>query len=68
MAERIIVMWEPLSAALCAVWKEDLIMPTDNEFVTLEWFIEIMKPVTQKTEAVGGEKWVSISTVRPLLH
>ena len=43
-------------------------MPTDGEFVTLEQLIEIMKPVVQITEAVGGEKWVIISTVRPLLH
>ena len=35
MAERIIVMQEPLSAALCAVQKGDL-LPTDSESVTLE--------------------------------
>ena len=60
MAERIMVLREPLSAALCAVWNENL-MPTDGEFVTLEQFIEIMKPVAQITEVVGGEKWVTIS-------
>ena len=63
----IILLREPLNAALCAVRKGDL-MPTDGEFVTLEQFIEIMKPVAQIAEAVGGEKWVTISTVRPLLH
>jgi len=64
MVERIIILREPLSAALCAVRKGDL-MPTDSEFVTLEQFIEIMKRVAQIT---GGEKWVTISIVRPLLH
>ena len=54
-------MREPLSAALCAVWKGDL-MPTDSEFSILEWFIEIIKPVTQITEAVEGENWVTISS------
>jgi len=43
-------------------------MPTDGEFVTLEQFIEIMKLVVEITEAVGGEKWVTVSTIRPLLH
>ena len=27
-----------------------------------------MKPIVEITEAIGGEKWVIISTVRPLLH
>ena len=67
MAERIILLREPLSAALYAARKGDL-MPTDGEFVTLEQFIEIMKPVVEKTEAVGGEKWVTVSTIRPSLR
>ena len=27
-----------------------------------------MKPIIEITEAIGGEKWVTISTVRPPLH
>ena len=41
---------------------------SDSEFVVLEEFIETMKLVVEITEAIGGEKWLTISTVRPLLH
>ena len=34
----------------------------------MEIFLEVMKPLVLITEAMGGEKWVSISSVRPLLH
>ena len=27
-----------------------------------------MKPLVEITEALGGEKWITISTVRPLLY
>ena len=53
MAERIILLREPLSVALCAVRKGDL-MPFDGEFVTLEQFIEIMKPVVKQLEVKSG--------------
>ena len=67
MAERIILMQQPLSATLYAIRKGDL-MPSDSEFIILEEFIATMKPIVEITEAIGGEKWVTISTVRPLLH
>lgn len=67
MAERIILMQQPLSATLYAIRKGDL-MPSDREFTILEEYIDTMKPVVEITEAIGGEKWVTISTVRPLLH
>ena len=31
-------------------------------------FIEVLKPIVELTEAIGGEKLVTISTIRPLLH
>ena len=43
-------------------------MPSDSEFIILEEYIATMKPIIEITEAIGGEKWVIISTVRPLLH
>ena len=67
MAERIILMQQPLSATLYAIRKGDL-MPSDSKFIILEEFIATMKPIVEITEAIGGEKWVTISTVRPLLH
>ena len=67
MAERIILMQQSLSATLYAIRKGDL-MPSDSEFIILEEYITTMKPVIEITEAIGREKWVMISTVRPLLH
>ena len=43
-------------------------MPSDSEFIILEEYIATVKPIVEITEAIGGEKWVTISTVRPLLH
>jgi len=43
-------------------------MPTDHEFKTLEYFVEVMKPFVEITEALGAEKWVTISTLTPLLY
>ena len=34
----------------------------------MEVFLEVLKPVVQITEAIGGENRVTISAVRPLLH
>lgn len=34
----------------------------------MEVFLEIMKPLVEITEALGAQNWVTISTVRPLLH
>ena len=41
-------------------------MPTDGEISTLEAFVEVMKPIAQITETMGGEKKVTLS-VRPLI-
>ena len=43
-------------------------MPTDAEFTTLESYCKVMKPLVDITEDIGGERWVTVSTVRPLLH
>ena len=43
-------------------------MPTDAEFSALESYCKVMKPLVDITEAIGAEKWVTISTVRPLLY
>lgn len=67
MFERIIEQQQPLCATLLEVHKADL-MPSDVQFSTLEAFVSVMKPLVDITEAIGGEKWITISTVRPLLH
>ena len=43
-------------------------MPSDAELSTMEAFCRVMKPLVSITEAIGAEKWVTISSVRPLLH
>ena len=43
-------------------------MPSDAEFTTLELFTKVMQPLVQITEAIGAEKWVTISAVCPLLY
>ena len=43
-------------------------MPSDAEFSTFEAYCKVMKPLVDFTEAIGAEKWVTISSVRPLLH
>jgi len=67
MVERIIKLQQPLCAALIEVWKTDLI-PTNTEVSTMEIFLGVLKPIVDITEAIGGEKLVTISMIKPLLH
>ena len=66
MIDCILKQQQPLCAALLELRKSDL-MPSEEEFSVMETFVEIMKPVVEITEAIGAQKWVTISTVRPLL-
>ena len=67
MAERILSQQQPICATLIELRKGEMI-PTDNEFKTLECFVKVTKPFVDITEALGAEKWVTISTLTPLLH
>ena len=67
MVERIISQQQPLCATLLELCKGDL-MPSEAGFSTLEAYCKVMKPLVDITEAIGAEKWVTISSVRPLLH
>lgn len=42
-------------------------MPTESEFKSLEEFVAVMKPLVDITEAIGAEKWVTVSTLLPVL-
>ncbi len=66
MVERVLLQQQPLCATLLEIHKTD-IMPTDSEFKTLEEFISTMKPLVDITEAIGAEKWVTVSTLQPIL-
>uniref|UniRef100_A0A1X7TJJ6 Uncharacterized protein n=1 Tax=Amphimedon queenslandica TaxID=400682 RepID=A0A1X7TJJ6_AMPQE len=58
---------QPLCAALLELKKSDL-MPSDTELSTMETYVDIMKPLVAITEAMRAEEWVTISTLRPILH
>ena len=65
---RIIEQQQPLCAALLEVKRTDL-FPSEEEFSSMEVYIEVMKPMVIITEAaIGAQQWVTISTLRPLLH
>ena len=66
MAERLLSQQQQVCATLLELHKGDM-MPSDAEFTT-ELFVKVMKPLVDITEAIGTEKWVTISVVRPLLY
>ena len=43
-------------------------MPSESEFSTMETFVAVMKSLVEITEAIGAQKWVTISATCPLLH
>ncbi len=67
MVSRVLQQQQPLCAALLEIKKTDL-MPSDTEFSSMEVFVQVMKPLVTITEAIGAEKWVTISTVKPVLY
>ena len=67
MIQRVLEQQQPLCATLLELKKGDL-MPTDVEFANMELFVQIMNPIVEITEALGAQKYVTISMVRPLLH
>ena len=67
MVERLIQQQQPLCAALIEVKKTEL-MPSDVEVSVMETFLEVLKPIVEITETLGGEKLVTMSAVKPLLH
>ena len=66
MTERILNQQQPICATLMELRKGES-MPTDAEFKT-EYFVEVMKPFVDITEALGAEKWVTVSSLIPLLY
>ena len=52
---RAIGQQQPLCEALLELKKSDL-TPSDTEFLTMETYVEVMKPLVAITEAMGAEK------------
>ena len=67
MLDRLLQQHQPLCAALIEIKKTEL-MPSDAEISAMETFLEVLKPIVEITETLGGERVVTISAVRPLLH
>ena len=61
MMERVLEQQQLLSAALSHIRKGD--RPTDSEISAMYNSVEFMKPFVQMTEAIGGKKWITISSV-----
>ena len=60
----------PATAPLCYViraTKTDL-LPSDTQIKVMDVFMEVMKPLVEVTEVMGGKNKVTISAVRPLLY
>ena len=57
--------------AICAVLAEDrknwYRMPSDTEFAVLETVVSVLKPLSTLTDALSGEKQVTVSANRPIL-
>ena len=58
--------------AICAVLAEDRknwhLMPSDLEFTVLEAVASVLKPLHVFTDALAGEKHITISAIHPLLR
>ena len=67
MINRILEQQQPICATLIEIRKPEL-MPTDTEIFTMEDFVDAMKPMVEITEKIGGERQVTVSAVRPLVH
>ena len=67
MIERILEQQKAISAVLAEDRKNWHHMPTDQEFSVLETVAAVLKPLSIFTDALSGEKHLTISAVRPLL-
>ena len=67
MIERILEQQKAISAVLAEDRKNWHHMPTDQEFSVLETVAAVLKPLSVFTDALSGEKHLTISTVQPLL-
>ena len=63
MVERVVELQQPVCAALLELKRSEL-MPSDTELAAMSDYLSVM----EITEGLGGEKWVTITMVRPLLH
>ena len=61
------VMEQQQPSSLCYLKKGEL-KPTGSEFANMELFVKTMEPIVDITEALGAQKYVTISMLGPLLY
>ena len=67
MVSRIIEQQQAICAVLASDRKHWHKMPSDAEFATLEALCAVLEPLSNFTDALSGEKHVTVSAVHPLL-
>ena len=55
MVSRVLEQQQPICATLLEIQKTEL-MPSDQEFKTMEDYVAVMKPLVDVTEAIGLHK------------
>ena len=67
MVSRIVEQQQAISAVLAEDRKNWYRMPSDSEFSVLETVVAVLKPLSTLTDALSGEKQVTISAILPVL-
>ena len=67
MLERVYEQRAPICAALVEENRMEL-LPRDDDFTVVESLLEVLKPFKHITEVMSGEKYTTVSSVKPLLH
>ena len=68
MVQRILEQQQAISAVLLEDRKSWCLMLNDRDVTVLEEFVKVVKPLSVLTDALSGEKEVTCSAIRPLLH
>ena len=67
MIARIVEQQQAISSVLAEDRKNWRKMPTDSEFPILDVVIDVLKPLFYLTDALSGEKQVTVSAVLPVM-
>ena len=67
MLERICEQQASICAALVDLKRVDLMLQ-DSDVKIMEKLVEILKPFFQITETIYGESYITVTSIKPLLH
>lgn len=68
MVARIIEQQQAICTVLLEDSKDRYRMPSDSEFSVMEAIVKVLEPLSYFTDALSGEKHVTVSAVNPLLQ